>query len=92
MELDFELKKTLQRIVDLRQSGLTWWQVDEILYPVGLAQRKIANRSIVYHLAYKYRDGIAGGAFEKRVIGAWSPTQIVERLRPHVTEMTASPA
>lgn len=83
------MENDIKRIVDLRQSGLTWWQIEELMYPENLEQKIEQDKSMAWRLACKHKKGLAAGAFEKRVIGAFTPAQVVERLRPKVVAMSA---
>lgn len=77
----------LKRIVDLRQSGLTWKQIDELIYPQLPVRSK--GRTYSGDLAVKNK-AICPGAFTKRVYGAYTNHQIVETLRPRVVPMVAA--
>lgn len=75
----------VKRIVDLRQSGLTWGQVEEIIFP-GSDPKKGAPKCG----PMCKKAGPAGeGAFMKRQHGAWTHTQYTEVLRPRVVPMAA---
>lgn len=81
------MEKEIQRIVDLRQSGLTWWQVEEIMFPENLEKKIAEDKSEVWKIACKHKKGLAAGAFMKRVEGAFTPTQVVAKLRERVVPM-----
>jgi hypothetical protein len=68
-----------EKILELRQAGYTWNQIDEMLLPPSEIYRK--NGKIVSK-AFKFAKakGIEG-AFTKAVIGAYTATQIVMPLR-----------
>lgn len=89
------MEKQIQRIVDLRQSGLAWWQIEEIVFGVDYSKRegrKSSYKTQAYALASKHKDGLAAGAFSKRVIGCFTPTQIVIKLRDKVIQTQGSEA
>ena len=70
-----EMLKQVYKIVELRQSGYTWFQVDQMVFP-GTTAEQSKKHSHSWHLAKK--AGAAGElAFSKKVLGGWGPTQIV---------------
>ncbi len=75
--------EVVSKIVELRQSGLTWQQVEEILFPETWQPKGPA----VWKLANKHKTNGAAGAFTKRVYGAFTPTQVVEKLRPRIVPL-----
>jgi hypothetical protein len=67
------------KILELRQGGYTWNQIDEMLLPPEKLVRK--NGKIVSQ-AFKFaKKKNIDGAFTKAVIGAYTATQIVVPLR-----------
>lgn len=81
-----------QRIVDLRLSGLTWRQIDELLFP-GAVHKDTRCGSFAGDFCQKHRSAnpILEGAFTKKVYGYGTPTQIVVKLRDRIVPM-ATPA
>lgn len=67
-----------QRIVELRNAGYTWNQIDEKLLPVEKIIRK--NGKIISQ-CYKIAAKAGLPAFSKKVIGAYTATQIVIPIR-----------
>lgn len=82
------MEKQIQRIVDLRQSGLTWGQIEELMFPDSEFIRTGRGNRECWKLARKY-PVLAEGAHEKRVVGGWGPTQIVVKLRDKVVAMAS---
>lgn len=86
--MNAEQLATVARIVALRESGLTWGQVEEIIYP-GSDPKKGAPKC---GPLCKKAGAAGAGAFEKRQYGAFTHFQITERLRPKVVPMVAAKA
>lgn len=76
------------RIVDLRQSGLKWKQIDELLFP-GLVHKDTRCGSFAGDFCQKHRKDHPelDGAFSKMLIGGFSPVQEVISLRPSIVPM-----
>lgn len=79
-----EKQEKLAKIVELREGGYTWHQVDQIVFP-GTTHEQSKKKSPSWHLAKK--AGLP--VFTKQVIGMYTPTQIVVKLRsfkPHAVK------
>lgn len=63
------------KIVELRQAGYTWFQVDQLVFP-GTTAEQSKKKSPSWHLAKK-AGAMGEAAFSKKVLGGWGPTQIV---------------
>lgn len=81
-----QLENQIKRLVDLRQSGMTWAQVEELMFPNSRYRTTGKGNRDSWNLACKHKD-LAAGAFSKQVIGCFGPTQIVVKLRPRVVPM-----
>lgn len=73
-----------EKILELRNAGYTWNQIDQMILPPE--QLHIKNGKIVSK-AFKWaKANNVEGAFTKIVHGAFTPTQVVEKIRsfnPH---------
>lgn len=70
-----------QKIMELREAGYTWFQVDQVVFP-GTSKELSKKKSPSWHLAKK----LDLPAFTKQVIGWGTPYQIVipiRRFNPH---------
>lgn len=66
-----------QRIVELRQEGYTWWQIDQLLFPGQVTKAQCyGGKSPSYKLAQKKQLP----AFTKKVYGIYTHTQVVEKI------------
>jgi len=83
------IEKQIQRIVDLRQSGLTWGQVEELMFPDSEYRKTGKGHRDSWKLARKY-PALAAGAHAKKVYGCFGHIQIVEKLRDNVVPMVAT--
>lgn len=68
------------KILDLRQIGFTWNQIDEALLTPDKIKRTKDGRIVSQAYKVAKKKGIEG-AFTKAVIGAYTPTQIVIPIR-----------
>ena len=68
-----------KKIVDLRQAGYTWNQIDEMLLPLDQIVRR--NGKIVSKCFKIAKAKNLEGAFSKKVHGAYTATQVVEKIR-----------
>lgn len=78
-------RENIKLIVEFRQAGLTWGQIEEVLFPESNYRRTGKGHRDSWKLARKY-PVLAEGAHAKRVHGGWTPTQTIERLRPNVVK------
>lgn len=71
-----------KRILDLRQGGYTWRQIDQLLFP-GLIHKDKKSGSFAGDFCVKHRKTQTWleGAFSKQVIGGFTATQIVVPIR-----------
>jgi hypothetical protein len=67
-----------EKIVELRNAGYTWSQIDEMLLPPEKIVRKHGK---IVSQCYKIAAKAALPAFTKAVIGAYTATQIVIPIR-----------
>ena len=76
-------REKVAKIVDLREGGYTWWEIDQVIFPNQVTKEQCyGGKSPSYKLAKKAN----APAFSKTVIGIFTPTQIVVPLRkfdPH---------
>ena len=76
------------KIVEMREGGFTWFQVDQVVFP-GTTHEQSKKKSPSWHFSKKRNLPV----FTKMVIGMYTPTQIVVQLRkfnPH--NVAAAPA
>lgn len=68
------LEKVL-RIVELRQAGKTWYECDGVMFPEATEVQK--RRQSPSAKLCKAAGELGNLAFQKRVIGCYTPTQFV---------------
>ena len=70
---------TKEKILELRNAGYTWNQIDQMLLPESELHRR---KGKIVSKAFKFaKANNIEGAFTKQVIGAYTATQIVVPLR-----------
>lgn len=79
-------KEKVAKIVELRNAGYTWHQVDQMVFP-GTSKEQSKKKSPSWHLAKKYD----APAFTKTVSGMYTPTQVVTKIRSFKTPIVAAP-
>lgn len=65
-----------KKIVELREMGYTWHQVDQLVFP-GTTKEQSKKKSPSWHFAKKHNLPV----FTKMVIGMFTPCQTVVKLR-----------
>lgn len=71
---------TKEKILELRNAGYTWNQIDQLLLPPEQLQRNSLGKIVSKAFKFAKANNIEG-AFTKQVIGAYTPTQIVIPIR-----------
>ncbi len=77
-----------KKIVELREAGYTWWQIDQVVFPGKVTKEQCyGGKSPSYKFAKK--NGLP--AFSKTVLGLFTHNQVVIPLRnfdPHAVVET----
>lgn len=71
------------KIVELRKCGKTWAEIEEQMFPDSKYRTTGKGNRDSWNLCAKHKAA-AEGAYTKKVIGCWGPTQIVVKLRDRV--------
>lgn len=85
-----EIVVDAHKIVELREAGYTWNQIDEMLLTPDQIDRGANGKIISRCFKYAKKKNI-DGCFTKAVIGAYTATQIVIPIRkftPHAVKET----